>query len=82
MPYGAVTFVIQFFTNPKLVKMRRLSANQTKFIIELIVKGQMIRECQINRKKAFESPVSKTGVQKIMRKWNEKSAVENLHRGR
>ena len=24
----------------------------------------------------------KTGVQKIMRKWNEKSAIEDLHRGR
>ena len=56
--------------------MRRLSANQRKFI-----KGQTIRECQINFKKAFERPVSKTGVQKIMRKWNEKSAIENLHRG-
>ena len=42
--------------------MRRLSANQRKFIIERIVKGQTIRECQINFKKPFERPVSKTGV--------------------
>ena len=62
--------------------MRRQSANQRKFIIERTVKGQKIRECQINFKKAFERLLSKTGVQKIMKKWNEKSAIEDLHRGR
>ena len=62
--------------------MKRLSANQRKFIIERIVKGQTIRECQINFKKAFERSVSKTCVQKIMRKRNEKSVIEDLHRGR
>ena len=62
--------------------MRRLSANQRKFIIERIVKGQTICECQINFKKAFKRPVSKTGVQKIMKKSNEKSVIEDLHRGR
>ena len=36
-------------------------ADQRKFIIERIVKGQTIRECQINFKKASERSVSKTG---------------------
>ena len=62
--------------------MRRLSVNQRKFIIERIVKDQTIPDCQINFKKTFERPVTKIGYQKIMRKWNEKSAIEDLPRGR
>ena len=57
-----------FFTTPKLVKMRRLSANQRKFIIERIVMGLTIHKCQISFKKVFDRLVSKTDVQKIMRK--------------
>ena len=61
--------------------MKRLSPNQRKFIIEQILKGQKVRECRIAFRKRFGRTVSRDGVQKIMKKWNEKSSIEDLHRG-
>ena len=62
--------------------MGRHSVNRRKIILDRIVKGETIREYQINFKKTFERPVSKNGVQKITKKWNKKFAIKDLHRGR
>ena len=61
--------------------MKHLSRNQRKFNIERIVEGQKVRECRIAFRKSFGRTVSRDGVQKIMKKWNEKSSMEDLHHG-
>ena len=56
--------------------MRCLSANQRKFIIERIVKGQTICVCQMTSRRLSKDQWAKL----VFRKWNEKSATEDLHR--
>ena len=61
--------------------MKRLSRNQRKFIIERIVMGKKVRECRIAFIKTFRRTVNRDDDQKIMKKLNEKSSMEDLDHG-
>ena len=74
---GSPTLVISAIA----AKMGRLSPTQRKFVIDSMIRGQTNRECRINFRKAFGIDVSRNAVNKIMVKWNQKCAIEDLHRG-
>ena len=62
--------------------MKRLTLQQRKFVINSMVQCRSYHQCQRDFKIKLADTISKGGVQKNMRKWDEHCAIKDLHKGR
>ena len=59
--------------------MKRITLQQRKFVINSMVQCRSYPQCQ---RDFHPYIISKRGIQKIMRKWDEHYTIQDLHMGR